>query len=56
MAREKLQQAGYHAIGMDHFAVESDPMTQAFFEGTLHRNFMGYALQPSEDMVGFGVT
>ena len=39
-----LSQKGFHAIGMDHFALESDSLYDAFKTGKLHRNFMGYAL------------
>ena len=48
--------AGYVAVGMDHFAKGTDPMGIAAEAGTLHRNFMGYALSPAEDMLSFGMT
>jgi oxygen-independent coproporphyrinogen-3 oxidase len=61
--------AGYEYIGMDHFAKTSDPLTQALYQGRLHRNFMGYTVKPhtmtSEvthwedplfDMFSFGVS
>ncbi len=56
LAIEKLGAAGYEVIGLDHFAKADDPMAKALHEGTLHRNFMGYALAPSEDMVAFGMS
>ena len=37
-ARESLIQHGYVAIGLDHFALPSDPLCH----GPLHRNFQGY--------------
>ena len=40
--KKKLLAHGYHEIGMDHFALSTDPMYQAFQEKALHRNFMGY--------------
>lgn len=41
-ARSALEQAGYQAIGMDHFARRSDELAVAAREGSLHRNFQGY--------------
>lgn len=41
-AREALEQAGYEAVGMDHFAKPSDELAVAAREGTLRRNFQGY--------------
>lgn len=47
---------GYHEIGMDHFALASDGMYQAFQAGTLHRNFMGYSASKTQVMIGLGVS
>ena len=47
---------GYTAIGMDHFSLESDPMSKAYFEKRLTRNFQGYSLQLADDMIGMGIT
>ncbi len=44
--RRLLEEAGYHEIGMDHFALESDALFQAALSNTLHRNFMGYTPAP----------
>jgi oxygen-independent coproporphyrinogen-3 oxidase len=55
-ARELFIQAGYVAIGMDHFALESDSLAVAFKEGRLYRNFQGYSVQKAEDLLGLGVT
>lgn len=38
----KLIEAGYVAIGLDHFARPDDEMAQALTAHSLHRNFMGY--------------
>ena len=51
-----FQDAGYEAIGMDHFALPDDGLVQAANSGNLHRNFMGYATHQAEDMLSFGVT
>lgn len=55
-ARAIFIEAGYQAIGMDHFSLAKDPMTKAYFNKTLWRNFQGYSLKLAEDMIGFGVT
>jgi oxygen-independent coproporphyrinogen-3 oxidase len=55
-ARARFMKGGYTAIGMDHFALSSDPMAKAYHEKTLTRNFQGYAVQLARDMIGFGLT
>jgi oxygen-independent coproporphyrinogen-3 oxidase len=39
---DKLVQAGYLYIGMDHFSLPEDELSIAQQEGILHRNFQGY--------------
>ncbi len=56
LTMDKLQQAGYVYIGMDHFALESDSMVKAQQEGTLQRNFQGYSTHADTDMVAIGVS
>ena len=48
--------AGYRAIGMDHFALPSDELARAVDTGTLNRNFMGYTVKTTTDMVALGVS
>lgn len=55
-AIDHLGSAGYTVIGLDHFALDSDPMVDALRAGKLHRNFMGYATRPAPDMVGLGMS
>lgn len=55
-ARARFMQEGYTAIGMDHFALSTDPMAQAYHAKKLTRNFQGYAVEMAEDMIGFGLT
>ena len=55
-ARNQFLEAGYEAIGMDHFAVPEDEMASAARDRTLHRNFMGYTLKMGSDMVGVGTS
>lgn len=49
-----LSEMGYLEIGMDHFALASDPLYLAKQEKTLHRNFMGYTTSPSKILLGLG--
>jgi oxygen-independent coproporphyrinogen-3 oxidase len=55
-AHERLEAAGYVAIGMDHFARASDELAVAQRRGDLHRNFQGYTVKSAEDVVAFGAT
>jgi oxygen-independent coproporphyrinogen-3 oxidase len=69
-ALQKLTEAGYLYIGMDHFAKPDDELSLALAQGNLHRNFMGYTVQKTaqkgnpltpqsskpSDLYGFGVS
>jgi len=55
-SRAKLIEAGYLAIGMDHFAAPHDELAQAYRNKTLSRNFQGYTVGMTQDMIGLGVT
>jgi len=56
LAIDRLTAAGYRYIGMDHFALPDDPLTQAQDAGRLHRNFMGYTIHADCDLIGLGVS
>lgn len=56
LAIEKLTDAGYLYIGMDHFALPDDDLAIAQARGGLHRNFMGYTTHADSDLVGLGVS
>jgi len=56
MGKELLSSSGYLDIGMDHFAKEDDELAIAFNNGQLHRNFMGYAVQHSDLLIGLGAS
>lgn len=56
MARWRFVQAGYNAIGMDHFALPDDELSVAVRERKLSRNFMGYTVKQAPDMIGFGTS
>ncbi|MEM1022086.1 MAG: oxygen-independent coproporphyrinogen III oxidase [Myxococcota bacterium] len=53
-ARTLLMEAGYVAIGMDHFARPEDGLSQALDEGRLGRNFQGYTDRASTELIGIG--
>lgn len=55
-ATTMLLQAGYVYIGMDHFALPTDELAQALDEGTLQRNFQGYATRADCDLIALGVS
>jgi oxygen-independent coproporphyrinogen-3 oxidase len=56
LGRELLEAAGYHEIGMDHFALEEDSLSVAARTGALHRNFMGYTSRQVAPLIGLGVS
>lgn len=53
---ERLGQAGYVYIGMDHFAKPDDELAVAQREGGLYRNFQGYSTHADCDLIGLGIT
>ncbi len=56
LGRTLFGEAGYDDIGMDHFALHSDPLAIAARENRLHRNFMGYTTTQSRLLIGLGVS
>jgi oxygen-independent coproporphyrinogen-3 oxidase len=55
-AYERLLAAGYVAIGMDHFALADDALALSLKNGTLFRNFQGYVVRRSEELIGLGAS
>ena len=53
---ERLTDAGYVYIGMDHFALPDDELAVAQRDGSLQRNFQGYSTHWHCDLVGLGVS
>ncbi len=53
---QRLIDAGYVFIGMDHFALPEDELTLAQQQGKLQRNFQGYSTHRECDLVGLGVS
>jgi oxygen-independent coproporphyrinogen-3 oxidase len=56
MIGQRLSDAGYVYIGMDHFAKPDDELAIAQREGKLYRNFQGYSTHSDCDLIGMGVT
>jgi len=55
-AYNALVDAGYRAIGMDHFALPDDELSIAQDARTLWRNFQGYTVKTATDVIAFGIT
>jgi oxygen-independent coproporphyrinogen-3 oxidase len=56
MSTEKLTNAGYVFIGMDHFAKPNDELAMALKEKNLYRNFQGYSTHAGTDVYALGIT
>lgn len=56
LAGEMLIDAGYVAIGMDHFVLPNDALAVAQQQHSLERNFQGYSTSHAPDLVGLGVS
>jgi len=54
VARADLQALGYVAIGLDHFALASDGLTDAQRTGRLRRSFQGYVAKVADAIIGLG--
>lgn len=55
-ARNMLTEAGYIAVGLDHFAKPTDSMAVALGNHTLRRNFQGYTTDNSTTLIGLGAS
>ncbi|MEM8664403.1 MAG: oxygen-independent coproporphyrinogen III oxidase [Pseudomonadota bacterium] len=55
-AARAITEAGYTAIGLDHFARPTDPLAKAAAAGTLRRNFQGYTTDNAVALLGVGAT
>lgn len=56
LAYAVLTQAGYRAVGFDHFARPGDALAQAAAEGTLRRNFQGFTEDGATTLIGLGAS
>ncbi len=52
----RLQELGYVAIGLDHFALPDDELVAAQKKGNLHRNFQGYTTDAAPALIGLGAS
>lgn len=55
-SKKYLQQHGYKLIGLDHFVKDTDPLFVAEKENRLLRNFIGYDVAYSSDILGLGTS
>lgn len=53
---ERLENAGYDAIGIDHFAKPGDTLAEAAATGRLRRNFQGYTTDSCDTLIGLGAS
>jgi oxygen-independent coproporphyrinogen-3 oxidase len=53
---DRLCNAGYHYVGMDHFALPDDDLVTARHQQSLQRNFQGYSTHRQCDLIGLGVS
>lgn len=57
MAEKRLvEDHGYVAVGLDHFARADDELAIALKEKRLHRNFQGYTTDTASVLIGFGAS
>ena len=55
-AGEMFRDAGYQAIGIDHFAKAEDELSVALDDGRLRRNFQGYTADHCDTLIGIGAS
>nr|WP_091640112.1 oxygen-independent coproporphyrinogen III oxidase [Aquisalimonas asiatica] len=53
---QRLTDAGYVAIGLDHFALPDSDLVRAMENNTLQRNFQGYSTHAECDLVAAGMS
>ncbi|NOJ41467.1 oxygen-independent coproporphyrinogen III oxidase [Bradyrhizobium australiense] len=53
---DTLVAAGYHQIGLDHFALPDDELALAQKAGRLRRNSLGYSADTCKTLIGFGTS
>lgn len=54
--RRLVEQHGYVAVGLDHFARADDELAIALKEKRLHRNFQGYTTDAAPVLIGLGAS
>lgn len=56
VARDIFLEAGYMSLGIDHFALPTDPLAISSQSKSMHRNFMGYAEFGTDVLLGLGMS
>ncbi|MFM9936130.1 MAG: coproporphyrinogen III oxidase, partial [Novosphingobium sp.] len=56
LGSRQLIDAGYQAVGFDHFALPGDGLARAALNGTLRRNFQGFTDDASSVLLGLGAS
>ncbi len=56
LGRERMGALGYVEIGIDQYALPTDPLVAALRAGTLSRNFMGFSASRTDALIGLGVS
>jgi len=56
LARDLWLEAGYRAVGFDHYARPDDPLSIAAANGTLRRNFQGFTDDDGVAIIGLGAS
>lgn len=56
LAHDLLVEAGFKAIGFDHFARADDSLALAARDGRLRRNFQGFTDDPADTLVALGAS
>lgn len=56
LVTQRLRDAGYVEVGLDHFALPSDALAQAAAAGRLRRTFQGYVTDDSPWVLGIGAS
>ena len=56
LAIERLEQAGYVHLGLDHFAKQDSPLARAAREHRMTRTFQGYVEHRADTILGLGVS
>jgi oxygen-independent coproporphyrinogen-3 oxidase len=55
-AAQRLEDAGYRRIGLDHFARPHDALARVHAAGGLRRNFQGYTTDDADSVIGMGMS
>lgn len=56
LGHERVVQAGYRAVGFDHFALPGDSLAGASASGRVRRNFQGFTDDQCEVLIGLGAS